>query len=204
MKKWGVILLLSLAPFTASAAGEVPRAAVPVPAAAAFRFSLYLFNPEFRYERSSDLDLGFQSITGFGLGGRWKNFAILLETAVTTYKSGNQALSIDREHRDFLLSGRYFFWNRSFQTLPKNEVGFYGTGGAGFYTETVRTSLMGTTTQDNGNREALAAAGLGVEANLGLGSAVALVMGAEVRILAAKSFDPNPEPSGIFRLGLSF
>jgi hypothetical protein len=200
-------LCFSLCSFRALAAGETVRGSsrqqvVAAPAPAPWIFTAYVFTPEFRYERSSDLDLGYVSYIGYGLGLRHQNFAVLLETTRTTTSSGNQALSIDREHRDWLLTGRYFFWNRVFGS---GTVGFFAAGGVGFYNETVRTTLTGNVTQDNGNREVEAIAGLGTEATFApvLGD-FGFTVGTEFRILASKNFDPNPVPVGLARFGVSF
>lgn len=179
--------------------GPVVKPAVPAPASTSFTI---FATPEWRYERGSDLDLGWVSALGFGFEVRHKFLALVVETLSFKDKSGNGTLSIEREHRDYIVSGHFFFWETSGNA---GDFGVYAAGGAGFFNETVRTTLTGMTTSDTGDREFLGVAGVGAEANMKISTSnTALSFAVEARILSSKNFDPNPEPGVLARVGVRF
>lgn len=195
-----VHLLLSLIFFSSLSFAQEPKSEVKVQSVS-WKFSAFLVNPEIRFEKSQESPWTQRNANGFAIAFRKNYLAMTLETAEFSEKTGNATLNIKREHRDWLLGGRYYVLSPSGKSI---EYNFFGALALGFSQETVRTNYQTTTVVDGGNRELMGSLGLGAEAIFLIDKNFGFVLGVEARALMGKNFDPKPQPSGLLRAGFQF
>lgn len=160
---------------------------------------LYPLNVEVRYERGASQDLEARQPVNFALGYLSRSYGIYAEYSAFSETSGNSTSSIDRAHREMTLWARYNF-------LRGHDSGTHGfmyvAGGLGGYEEEVTTNFMGSSREDKAGMKLMGGAALGVEAIFMTSVGVGFSLGIEGRVLGGADFDPNPNMSGLLRLGL--
>jgi hypothetical protein len=188
-------LLMSSSLLAASTQPPVANAKVSVfqeIEAAPLKFQIFL-GPEARYERDSTQQLVFRSPFNFGLGLRKGRASLAAEYTKFTESSGNNTLSIDRTHEEYVLWGNYSF-------ADFDIISFYASLGLGAYQESVTTILMGSSATDNGNMTFMGGTGVGGKLLLAQHFMISL----EGRVLAGQNFDPNPQLGILLRFGAEF
>jgi hypothetical protein len=168
----------------------------------------YFFNPEIRYERASTQEYIQRKPTTYAFALRRDNVSGIFEYSSFSEGSGNETLYISRQHRDYLIVGRYHFLKFNNKVMPNQNFsgGIYAGIGLGQYTETVSTKLSGVTTtnSDGDSRNIEQVASIGADTAFKLNSNFSFIAAGEMRFLFSKDADPNPQPCVLLRLGLQF
>lgn len=162
--------------------------------------SLYLFNPEMRYERAESQDLEDRRPFNFALGYQSSEFSLLAEYTRFSEETGNATATIDRNHQDVLVWFRYHALKTSVGDAIRGYL-FVGAG-AGGYMEEVTTSLMGVSRTDKDQWKFQSGLVLGGETSVLIYQNWQLVAGLEGRTLFASDNEPNPLWSAVLRLGI--
>lgn len=165
------------------------------------------YNPELRYERGETQEWAMRSPVNIAIAikkGRW---AGLLEVSRFSESTGSSANSmIERKHEEILV------WiQRDLFTSKLDgswDLNLYGGAGLGAFQEEVKTTFMSDIAVDKSKPNLVAGLSGGAETvfNWRVNSTLnwALILGAEMRILAGQELDPNPQLSGLARIGLQF
>ncbi|MBK9323228.1 MAG: hypothetical protein IPM97_09860 [Bdellovibrionaceae bacterium] len=152
-------------------------------------YQIYL-NPELRYERDASQQMSFRQPMGIGFGLLKEKAAFILEGSHDTETSGNQTLSINRTHY------RVGFWI-NYDLFQFGRSGFFAGVGAGPFLETVKTTLNGVSTLDNGEVQPFGGTSMGLRGLVFR----RIVLSAEGRLIVGHNFDPNPQIGILFRIG---
>lgn len=200
------LLFLSfvLSALNAQAAARATRAeasTLPQGLCGGFLCQVYFYSPEIRYERDENQSLVQRKAHSYALALRKGMISGLFEYTNYGVDSGNPTLDIDREHKDYLLWGRLHYYDLNEDYL---NFSLYAALGAGTYQETVTTTLSGVATKDSGGNQMEGAAALGVDSTLALQGHYGLLLAAELRLFFGKDYDPNPQVSGVIRVGVQF
>lgn len=166
-----------------------------------FLCQIYFYGPELRYERDENQGLVQRKAHSYSLALRKGMISAMFEYTNYGVGSGNATLDIDREHKDYLLWGRLHYYDLNADYL---NMSLYAGVAAGTYQETVTTTLSGVATRDNGGNQLEGSAALGVDSTLTLQGHYGLILAAELRVLFGKDYDPNPQASGLLRVGFQF
>ncbi len=164
-------------------------------------FQLYPVNSEVRYERSADQVLEARKPRTLAAGLRYGAFSGLFEISNFSEESGNATLRVERSLQSYLLWGRMHFFSREFTSV---DLSIYAGAAGGTYQESVTTTLSGAQTKDAGAQTMAGGLSLGVDTSYRFYKSLALVTALEVRLLFGQDFDPNPQSSALWRLGVSF
>jgi hypothetical protein len=151
--------------------------------------SVGLFS-EMRTVRNEDQILLDSQISGLEVGLIRGDFAFLLE--------GNASKSNAGRDQIILLSKRneVFFWTH-WIVFKTKYLGFYGGLGVGGAKTTVESKIIGDYSKDESGIEGIGGGSLGFQLNLFKNR---LALQVEERGLMAKSFDPSPTSSLLFKL----
>ncbi len=156
--------------------------------------NLLPLNGEYRYERDSSQQTVDRSPISLAAGARKGTSTILFEYSAFTEKTGNSTLSIDRSHQE------YSFWLKE-NFMSFESVDFFIGGGLGAYEEKVTTTLAGSgSATDTSGLQIMGGTCAGVRTLVFR----YVLLSFEGRLIAGKSFDPNPQVSLLARLGVEF
>lgn len=155
--------------------------------------NVFLYNPEVRYERDSAQQIVNRSPLNFALGARKNATTFLLEYSSFSYKSGNNTLSVERQHREYVL-----WWKENLMNLEL--VDFFAALGVGGYEEKTITRLSSSNATDTTGAQAMGGLSAGVQSLF----LKYILVSAEARILAGHNFDPNPQAGFVLRFGVEF
>lgn len=161
--------------------------------------SLYLFNPEMRYERAESQDLEDRKPFNIAVGYQGSQFGLLTEYSRFSEGTGNDTAAIERSHQDLLVWFRYHVFKASLAEDVRGHV-FVGAG-AGGYTEEVTTTLMGASRTDKDQWKFQSGLVAGGEVSISIYHNWQFVAGLEGRTLFASDYEPNPLWSAVLRLG---
>lgn len=150
-----------------------------------------------RYERGiEDSVLATRQPYGFLLGHRIKMFSVVGEYATFSESTGNPTLTIHRRQHMGLLGVRYHVLDPDdlFTWYP------YVSGGVGAYKDIVTTDFMGSSVSQESVWRPVFTMGVGF-----FGEVITHVrVGAEIRALNSKDFDPSTLLDLGLRLGYQF
>lgn len=155
--------------------------------------NVFLYNPEIRYERDSVQQVVNRSPLNFALGARKNATTFLLEYSAFEDKSGNSTLSVERQHREYVL-----WWKENLMNLEL--VDFFASLGMGAYEEKTITRLSGSSATDNTGAQFMGGLSAGMQSMF----VKYILVSAEGRILAGQNFDPNPQLGFVLRFGVEF
>lgn len=170
-------------------------------AAESLDFQLYPVNSEVRFERSADQILEARKPRALAAGLRYGTFSGLFEMSNFSEESGNATLRVERSLQSYLLWGRMHFLE---QEKSSFDFSLYVGLAAGTYQESITTTLLGAQTKDVGSQTMAGGTALGIDGAFRFYKNFALTSALEVRLLFGQDFDPNPQSSGVWRLGIQF
>lgn len=159
----------------------------------AFSFSIFPLASENRYIETQAKEFKFASVTNYALSASHLAHQLLLEHTELSNRSGNQTLS-------FLEVNQEYHINYLHQvTKWMNFWSLYMGAGTGVYKTSVRTQYLNTETEDNSGN------------TLFLSGIVSMQLQyqyfhgqLDFKLIEAKDYSPQPQPSLILRIGLRF
>lgn len=196
MKSLIALLVFSISISAVAQTGKPVKPASPVS-----RWTLFLVNPELRYERSGSQEIVNRSPFNLGFAYQLGKYSLLTEFSKFKEESGNSTSSLERTHEDLSLWARYHFFKSGDKSSSTNV---YISGGLGGFRETVTTTLMGASRTDTSETKLVSGLGIGGEFNYSFKKDIDLIAAAEARSLMGQGYDPNPMWSAVIRLGIQF
>jgi hypothetical protein len=162
---------------------------------------IFPLNAESRFERSMDQELVQRQPRTLAAGIRYALFSALFEASEFSDKTGNSTLGVDRTLQSYLLWGRMHYYNQNYKEL---DFSFYAGIAAGVYQESISTTLSGIQSKDPGTQAMAGGLCLGFDTSIFVYKNLAVITAIEFRLLGGQDFDPNPQFSGVWRLGIQF
>lgn len=156
---------------------------------------IYFFNPQIRWEADPHYELTQTESFTFGAGYRFnQKYFLSTEYLETNSSSGNSTLSVQHQHQELTLWGKYFY---------NNWV--YGTLGTGLFQEKVDTSLYEHSNSMRSSTYSLLGAGVGLQtALLTTSKSTGFTVGIEGRMLYSEYLPQSTLYALLVKFAISF
>jgi hypothetical protein len=179
------IILILMIIFAINAIARAEESARPVKA-------MLAYGSELRPEKDVDGNPASHNLTNLSFGAGFGTWLVIFERAIFEETSGNTTLNLKRKFEDSLIWAHY-------RSEPWNHLIPFIGAGAGYYKNTVDTTLSGITTTNESKNKLLGGGCFGVSLDVPY-----LWLSAEARLLFGDELDRQPTIGGLLRIGAYF